>query len=81
MVRDIAVKLRRKAGMTQPQLADALGISAVYVRKIERGDRRPGNKVAAKYVKFFGISANKIFPDVYAALVDTKSIETKEAVK
>lgn len=75
MAQGIAFELRKKSGLTQRQLAESLGISEVYVRKIESGERRPGNRVAEKYVKYFDLPANRIFPDVYAALVDTKRTE------
>lgn len=81
MEREIVRKLREQSGMTQNQLAQSLGISAVYVRKIERGDRRPSNTIAERYVKQFGLSADRIFPDVYAGLVDTKRTDKKEPVK
>lgn len=80
MERKVAKKLREKSGLTQNQLAEKLGISAVYVRKIEHGDRRPSNNVAEKYVQQFGLPANKIFPDIYAGLIDTKAIKSAEPV-
>ena len=39
MAREILKNARQKAGMTQQQVADALGISLVYYQKIEAGSR------------------------------------------
>lgn len=39
MARETLKNARRKAGMTQQQVADALGISLVYYQKIEAGSR------------------------------------------
>jgi len=40
--------LREYRGLTQAQLADAAGTSAVYVSQIERGKRHAGRKLRAK---------------------------------
>ena len=39
MAREVLKNARQKAGMTQQQVADALGISLVYYQKIEAGSR------------------------------------------
>ncbi len=39
MAREALKNARRKAGMTQQQMADSLMISLVYYQKIESGDR------------------------------------------
>lgn len=39
MSRETLKKARKDAGMTQQNMADAIGISLVYYQKIEKGDR------------------------------------------
>ena len=39
MARETLKNARQKVGMTQQQVADALGISLVYYQKIEAGNR------------------------------------------
>lgn len=39
MAREVLKNARQKAGKTQQQVADALGISLVYYQKIEAGSR------------------------------------------
>ena len=38
-------KLRVEAGYTQKQLAAVMGVKPAYVSALERGVRRPGNKI------------------------------------
>lgn len=39
MAREVLKNARQEAGMTQQQVADALGISLVYYQKMEAGSR------------------------------------------
>ncbi|WP_203663742.1 helix-turn-helix transcriptional regulator [Lacticaseibacillus sp. 53-4] len=77
MVRDEAISLRENAGFTQAQLGEQLSISAVHVRKIEKGTRNPSKDLTERYVALFGLPADKIFPDIYEKLIDTKRITSK----
>ncbi|WP_273958177.1 helix-turn-helix transcriptional regulator [Lacticaseibacillus paracasei] len=77
MVRDEVISLRENAGFTQAQLGEQLGISAVHVRKIEKGTRNPSKDLTERYVTFFGLPADEIFPDIYEKLIDTKRITSK----
>ncbi|MHA3065760.1 helix-turn-helix transcriptional regulator [Lacticaseibacillus saniviri] len=77
MERENLKELRKRAGLTQTELADELGISTIYLRKIEKGARQPSNNVAANFVEYFGVSANELFPDIYQVLIDTKSINER----
>ena len=43
--------MRRHRGMTQAQLAKAVGTSPVYISQVERGGRRAGRKLLAKLGK------------------------------
>lgn len=75
MERKILKELRLKKKLTQQELADAIGISAVYVRKIEKGDVNAGLPTMIKYESFFGISMRKLFPDIFLENNDTKFIK------
>ena len=46
-------RLRRRANLTQAQVAAAIGVSRIALAKYERGDRIPRNpKVLTRYVRF-----------------------------
>ena len=77
MVRNEVISLRENAGFTQAQLGEQLGISAVHVRKIEKGTRNPSKDLTERYVTFFGLPADEIFPDIYEKSIDTKRITPK----
>lgn len=78
MVRNEVISLRENAGLTQAQLGEQLGISAVHVRKIEKGTRNPSKDLTERYVTLFGLPADEIFPDIYEKLIDTKRITSKQ---
>lgn len=63
---------RKVRGLTQKSLAEALSLSEIFVRKIEKGDSEPGRKTMKKYQKFFGIRATELFPDIFEEFNDTK---------
>jgi transcriptional regulator with XRE-family HTH domain len=51
-----AVQLRVERGMTQAQVADAVGISRAHLGKIEAGWDMPGRSVLEALAVFFGVS-------------------------
>ncbi len=61
------LEMRKTAGMTQHQLADALGREQSFVWRIEKGERR------LDVVEFFwvcsalGYNASEIYSELYAA--------------
>lgn len=59
-------------GMTYQDVADKLGVSRVYVRKIESGDRNPGFVTALRFSNLFGVSTKDLFPDIFLQAFDTK---------
>lgn len=63
---------RLKQGMSYQDVADKLGISSVYARKIESGDRNPGFVTALRFGNLFGASVKELFPDIFLQAVDTK---------
>lgn len=77
-MRDQLVIERQKKELTQEKLGKVLGISTVYVRKIEKGLRNPGRETMLKFETFYGVPARVLFPDLFQVSVDTKRIENKE---
>lgn len=56
-----AVKqVRTKAGMTQEQLANEIGMHATYISDIERGARNPSWDAIARLAKGMGIGVADI---------------------
>jgi predicted ATPase/DNA-binding XRE family transcriptional regulator len=58
------LKRQRKAlGLTQDGLANQVGCSAIAIRKIEAGERRPSEQIAARLAEIFDVSQNdqKVF--------------------
>lgn len=75
MKRNNLIAFRKKVDLTQKQVADALDISEVYVRKIENGNANPGRTTMLKFEVFFGIDSRELFPDLFEVHVDTKCIK------
>jgi transcriptional regulator with XRE-family HTH domain len=50
--------LRRKQGLTQAQLGQALGVSASAVGMYEQGRREPGVTVLVEMARLFGVSTD-----------------------
>lgn len=74
-MREELIKLRKKHNLTQSQLAKLLGISEVYVRKLEKGTRNPSITLMLKIESVFSVSMKKIFPDIFLLTNDTKRIK------
>lgn len=74
-LRDILVSKRRSMGYTQKQVAQILGISEVYVRKIEKGKRNPGRDTMLKFEILYNTPSEVLFPDLFQVLVDTERIK------
>jgi len=64
----VFAECRKKKG-TQSKVAKELGISAVYVRKIENGTHTPGRDLMFRFSKYFGLPAETLFPDYFEGLV------------
>lgn len=69
------VECRKSLSLTQVELAENLGISEVYVRKLESGTRNPSIALMIKIEKLFGISMKELFPDIFFNSNDTKCIK------
>lgn len=64
---------RKTMKLTQSELAERLGISTVYVRKIENG-YLPRPDIMVKYQDVFNISVTELFPEYFAVFNDKKFI-------
>ncbi|EJR51738.1 helix-turn-helix domain-containing protein [Bacillus sp. FSL R7-0642] len=64
---------RKTMKLTQSELAEKLGISTVYVRKIENG-YLPRPDIMVKYQDVFNISVTELFPEYFAVFNDKKFI-------
>lgn len=64
-MREVLIKERQKKQLSQKQVAQLLNISAIYVRKIEKGDRTPGRKTLFKFEKLYGIPVKNLFPELF----------------
>ncbi|WP_034757855.1 helix-turn-helix transcriptional regulator [Rossellomorea vietnamensis] len=74
MKRRKLIELRKQMNLTQRQVAESLGISEVYVRKIEKGDSHPGRETMVKFQKFYQYELTELFPDIFLISFDTKCI-------
>jgi putative transcriptional regulator len=54
-------KIREEKGYTQQQVAEFLGISVNYLRKIEGGKRNPSLKLAVRIAKLLDCTLNDLF--------------------
>jgi putative transcriptional regulator len=72
-------KARKKMKLTQKQLAEITGMASISVRKIENGERSPTLQNASKLSKALEIDVEKLFPDIFLPLDDTKCIRQVEA--
>jgi len=76
-MRERLVQERTSKNLTQKQVAKQLGISEVYVRKIEKGERNPSLELILKFEDFFKVRDRKLFPDIFQLPNDTKCIKDK----
>jgi transcriptional regulator with XRE-family HTH domain len=53
-------ELRKLRGLTQPQLAEALGVSLDMLNYYERRATNPGAEFVKKAAAFFGVSADEL---------------------
>lgn len=56
---------RTKAGLTQEQLAEAVGVTRQTIIAIERGNYTPSVLLAIKVAKVFALSVESLFTITY----------------
>lgn len=75
MERKTLLQQRMEHDLTQQQLAKKLGISTVYVRKLEKGVVNPGRETLVRYESFFNKDMKTLFPDLFFGTNDKKLIK------
>jgi transcriptional regulator with XRE-family HTH domain len=63
MISESIKALRKRAGLTQVQLADKLNVSQSTIAGWESGNRRPDIEFMPKLADFFGVSVSEIYGD------------------
>ncbi|MCU4999503.1 helix-turn-helix transcriptional regulator [Bacillus tropicus] len=79
-MRERLVNERTLRNLTQEELAEALELSAVFIRKIEKGERNPSIKTMKKYQSFFDVRVTELFPDIFNDFDDTKCIKDTKLI-
>ncbi|MGO4899828.1 helix-turn-helix transcriptional regulator [Bacillus sp. GM2] len=69
------IEERSKKGWSQKQVSERLGLSEIYVRKIERGTRNPGRETMLKFEMLYSVPDRLLFPDLFQVCVDTYGID------
>lgn len=64
---------RTSRHLTQAEAARELGISVIYLRKLEGGHSKPGRQTMLKIEHFYGVPSNELFPDVFSEIYDFPS--------
>lgn len=73
-------KERERQNLSRNKLAEKLGISEIYVRKLESGSSNPSIDVAKIFAEFYKKPLDYLFPDLFLLSFDTKRIENKKEV-
>ena len=60
-VRNNVQELRTRAGITQEELAEAVGVSRQTIIAIEKGNYTPSVFLALKLARYFKVPVEKIF--------------------
>jgi len=61
---ELARRLRRQRGLSQAELAEAVGVSRQAIAGIEAGAFEPSLAVALRLARFFGVSVEELFDEV-----------------
>jgi putative transcriptional regulator len=64
-MRKVLKEKRLKLERTQQRVADDLGISTEYIRKIESGHFNPGRDLMIKIERYYNTPAEELFPDLF----------------
>lgn len=59
------IQLRKEQGYTRAELANKLGVSEVYISKIERGERTPSIRLMLAFQEFYGVPLQELFADEF----------------
>lgn len=64
-MRSKLLEKRLELGLTRSELAEIVGLSEIFVRKLENGSRNPSVTTMLKFQVYYGESMQKLFPDVF----------------
>ena len=70
-MREVLIEKRKGKGISRLKVAEEIGISEVFVRKIESADRNPSVETMLKFELFYGTSMRILFPDIFQISNDT----------
>lgn len=59
------IEERNRMGKTQQQVAADLGVSEVYIRKLESGVSSPGRDMMIRLQRYYKSPLKKLFPDLF----------------
>ncbi len=71
---------RVKAGFTQEQISEKLGISLKYISRIENGYNGIKTQTLIKYLNILGITPNTLYKDFITNSEVQKNIELSEKI-
>lgn len=74
MRRERLTQARTALGLARHQAADAIGISEIYLRKLEAGGAKPGRETMVRIEQFYNISMRELFPDIFLPVFDNQII-------
>ncbi len=81
MKRQRLIEARRRAGLTQAQVAKIVGVTASYYGMIEQGVRTPRLSLALTLERIFDVPAAELFPDLFFATKPNAAFGKKEVKK
>lgn len=64
-MRKVLATKRIDAGYTRLEVASNLGLSEIFVRKLEEGGRNPSIKTMLKFQELYNEPIENLFPDVF----------------
>lgn len=64
-MRSRLVAERMQCQWTQKQVARQLGLSEVFIRKLEKGDANPSVRTMLKFERLYNVSMRDLFPDIF----------------
>ncbi|QNK86475.1 helix-turn-helix transcriptional regulator [Sporosarcina sp. resist] len=79
-MREVLIEKRQQKELTQLEVAEKIGVSEVFVRKIEKSDRNPSVETMLKFESLYSTSMRLLFPDIFQVSSDTKCIKSKIVV-
>ena len=75
----LILNARLDKGLTQSEVAEAVGISVRWIQRVESGQRLPGSITLLRLIKFFGIEFSELSEEV--EIFDYVSSNTRKILK